>query len=144
MLKGMERIEMGMGNALLRISEREPAAGQIWPGVALEFEHHRFGAALDPDSAAHNSFDAVVNLAPHYAVMNAKSHAPTMPDFARTTRLPERATSYFSGSLSVKVLPTSSWLETSRLPPWASTIALQIARPRPLRPWMRERDLSAR
>lgn len=35
------------------------------------------------------------------------------------------------GSLTVKVVPTAGWLETSMLPPWASTMALQMARPKP-------------
>jgi hypothetical protein len=51
---------------------------------------------------------------------------------------------YFSGSFTVKVLPTLTSLATSMLPPWASTMALQIARPSPLRPSARDRDLSAR
>ena len=71
-----------MRGALQRVSEREQAAGEIRPGVALEFEHYRLGSALDPDPATHNPFHAVVNLAAYHAVVNAKSHASTMPDFA--------------------------------------------------------------
>ena len=71
----MQRIEMRVRNALERIGEREQATGEVGPGVALEFEHHRLGAALDPDFAAHDALDAIVNLAAHHAVMNPKGHA---------------------------------------------------------------------
>src|SRR6185503_9143835 len=79
-LDGMERIEMRMRNAHLRIVEREPAACEIRPRVALEFEDHGFGAALDPDLAAHSSFFAIVDFAAHHTVMNSKGHAPSMAD----------------------------------------------------------------
>ena len=54
--------------------KREQATGEIGMGVALEFERHRFGAAFHPDFAAHDSLDAIVNLAAHHAVMNSKGH----------------------------------------------------------------------
>ena len=43
--------------------------------VALEFEGRRCDAALDPDSATHDSLDAIINFAAHHAVMNSKGHA---------------------------------------------------------------------
>ena len=39
---------------------------------------------------------------------------------------------YLRGSLTAKVLPTPSWLETSMLPPWAAMIARQIYNPSPV------------
>ena len=54
------------------------------------------------------------------------------------------AQDYGSGSLTVKVLPAPGWLETSMEPPWASTMALQMARPRPVPPRWLERALSTR
>ena len=78
-LDGIERIQMRMRKPLLRIGEREQATGEIRPGVALEFEYHRFGSALDPDLAAHDSLHAVVDLTAHHAVMNSKGHAPIIP-----------------------------------------------------------------
>ena len=43
---------------------------------------------------------------------------------ARLAVAPE-SSQYFRGSLTVKVLRSPTWLETSRLPSWASTMALQ-------------------
>src|SRR6266498_4145082 len=80
----MQRLEMWMRKPLLPVGKREQATGEIRPGVALEFKDHRFGAALDPDVAAHDSFDAVVDLTAHYAVMDSKGHAPIIPGRART------------------------------------------------------------
>ena len=73
---------MRMRNPLLRIGKREPATGEIGPGVALEFKDHRFGAALDPDSAAHDTLHPVVNLATHHTVMYSKGHGSIMSDRA--------------------------------------------------------------
>ena len=66
------------------------------------------------------------------------------PSMLETAHQRQNSSPYFAGNLTVNVLPAPGWLETSMPPPWASMIALQIARPRPLRPWIRERDLSAR
>jgi hypothetical protein len=41
----------------------------------------------------------------------------------------------------MKVVPAPGWLDTSMLPPSASTMALPIASPRPLRPSAWQRDL---
>src|SRR5438046_1570986 len=70
----MKRIEMVVRDALLRIGEGEQAAGEIGPGVPLEFERHRVGTALDPYFAAHDSLHAVIDLAAYYTVMNSKGH----------------------------------------------------------------------
>jgi hypothetical protein len=59
----------------LPIVERKQATGKVGPGIAFQFEHHRFWAAFEPDFAAHNSFHAIVNVAADHAVVNAKSHA---------------------------------------------------------------------
>ena len=48
------------------------------------------------------------------------------------------------GKLIVKVVPVPTTLDTSILASWASTMALAIAKPSPLRPDALERDLSAR
>jgi len=52
--------------------------------------------------------------------------------------------SYAKGMRAVNVLPAHNWLETVMLPPSASTIALQMASPRRVRPSAAIRDLSAR
>src|SRR2546427_391079 len=44
-------------------------------------------------------------------------------------------------SRTVKAVPSPGWLVTSIVPPWASTIALEMARPSPLRPAAGERVL---
>ena len=59
----------------LSVGKREQAAGQVRPGVPAEFEHERLDAPLQPHLAPDDSFDAIVNLAAHNAVMNPKSHA---------------------------------------------------------------------
>jgi hypothetical protein len=43
-LEGLKRIQVLMRNAFLHVAEREPATGEVRPGVALELEHDRFGA----------------------------------------------------------------------------------------------------
>ena len=70
---------MRMWDALLRIGEREQASGEVRPGVAFEFEHHRLGPALDPNVAAHDSLHTVVHLTAHRALMDPKSHAGIVP-----------------------------------------------------------------
>ena len=77
-LEGVEGIKMRMRNAPQRILKREEGAREVWPRVPLEFEQHWFGPTLDPNPAADDSLDAIINLATHDAVMNAKSHAPRM------------------------------------------------------------------
>lgn len=69
-----------------------------------------------------------------------------MPSGAEPVRRPrdqeDRPTA--PGSLTVTVVPAPSWLDTSMVPPAASTMDLQMARPSKLRPSTRERDWSAR
>src|SRR5579859_132569 len=77
---------MLMRNALLRIDKSEQTAGQVGPGVAFEFEHHRLRPAFHPDFAAHNPFDPVVNFAAHNAFMDAEGHALFLPRRARLSR----------------------------------------------------------
>src|ERR1035437_5237311 len=74
----MERIKMGIRNALLRVREGQQATREVRPGVARQLKDHRFGTALDPNPAAHNSLHAVINLTAHHTVVNAKSHAAIM------------------------------------------------------------------
>src|SRR5690348_16808089 len=82
----MQRIQVLMRNALLRIRKSEQTAGQVWPGVAFEFKHHRLGPAFHPDFAEYNPFDPIVNLTAHYTVMNPKSHAPFLSRPAHLSR----------------------------------------------------------
>jgi hypothetical protein len=42
--------------------------------VAREFERERFCATFQPNLAAHDSFDAIVYLAAHRAVVNSECH----------------------------------------------------------------------
>ena len=49
---------------------------------------------------------------------------------------------YYTGKVSVKVLPLPTLLFTSIVPPWASTNRLAIVRPNPLPPVVLARDLS--
>lgn len=74
-LDRMQRAEVQLWNAFERIDEREQATGQVEPGIALEFERHGFGAAFDPDIAAHDALDAIVNLAAHHVGVNPKGHS---------------------------------------------------------------------
>ncbi len=74
----IQGINMRMRDELLRVGKSEQATGKIRPGIALQFENDRFGAALDPDFAAHVSLHAVINFAARHAVMNAKSHVQIM------------------------------------------------------------------
>ena len=48
------------------------------------------------------------------------------------------------GRRTVKVALVPGWLAASMVPPWASTMALEIARPRPVWQPLPVRDLSAR
>jgi hypothetical protein len=49
-----------------------------------------------------------------------------------------------TGSVKRAVVPRPSSLSSQRRPPWASTSARAMAKPRPLPPWVRVRALSAR
>ena len=68
-LVAVEGVKVRVGNELERVGESEEAAGQVRPGIALEFEQDWVSPASYPEFAAHEAFDAVVNLAAHHAVM---------------------------------------------------------------------------
>ena len=128
--KGLFWAKMGFRDAVY------PGFGGIYPG---------FGGIYPGFGAVYPGFDAVYpEFATVYPGFGAvyPGFGAGYPGFGGTQEC--GFWPVHEGSLTVKVLPTPGWLETSMLPPWASTMALQIARPRPLRPWMRERDLSAR
>ena len=60
------------------------------------------------------------------------------------SRRERRPKAHGRGSLRITMVPAPGWLEISMVPPWASTMALEMAKPRPLWPSARARDLSAR
>src|SRR5271157_3016189 len=106
----------------LRILEFEQAAGQVGMRIALEFQRNRPGTTLDPDFAAHDSLDAIVNLAALYVVMDSKGHGSSFhsPSFLNrlfTSFKWKSSEQSFSSSPFLKCLATSgsAWSCSTKL-----------------------------
>jgi len=66
-----------MNQAFEWIGESQQATGEVAMSVATQFEHGWLYAALQPDPAPHDSFDAIIDFAAHQAVVNSEGHDST-------------------------------------------------------------------
>src|SRR3954447_4941031 len=63
-----------MDKAGAGVFEGEETTRKVRMGVAFQVKCDRFGPALHPDRATHDTFCAVVDFAADYVVMNSEGH----------------------------------------------------------------------
>ena len=54
-------------------------ASRLHKTQVKKFKRDGFSAPVDPDAPANDALRAIVNLAAHHGIMNAKSHATELP-----------------------------------------------------------------
>jgi hypothetical protein len=126
----------------LRLETGNPRWGKAQcGGVAWRNKRTRKLKSIDPLNLQSAGFATTLSERPEHA---AAIPSPGDENEEREPLRRGRHRRAVPGRVTLNSVPVPGVLFTSMVPPWAVMMALQMARPRPVRPSMRERALSAR